>query len=72
MTTMPFGKWKDTPLDEVPPKYLRWVLKEVKTLSPDLKADITAVLKGRPLPKSTYEQIDDLFNAIYYGETEKR
>ena len=46
MTTMPFGKWKDTPLDKIDRKYLQWCLREVKTLSPDLRADITAVLKG--------------------------
>ena len=72
MTTMPFGKWKGKPIDQIDPKYLRWVLKEVKTLDPDLKASINAVLSGRPLPKSTYEQIDDLFDRLRYGEIEKR
>ena len=33
MRTMPFGKHRGAPLDEVPPKYLRWVLREVKTLA---------------------------------------
>lgn len=69
MTTMPFGKHRNTPLDEVPPKYLRWVLKEVKHLDPDLRADINAVLKGKPLPKSDYERIDALFNDKYGGQT---
>ena len=26
MTTMPFGKWKDTPLDKIPPSIFRWAL----------------------------------------------
>ena len=69
MRTMPFGKHRGAPLDEVPPKYLRWVLREVKTLAPDLRADITAVLSGRPQPKSDYERIDDLFNSKYGGGT---
>jgi hypothetical protein len=45
------------------------VLKEVRNLSPDLKADIDAVLMGYPQPKSEYEKIDDLFNSKYGGQT---
>jgi hypothetical protein len=69
MTVMPFGKHRNTPIDQVPVKYLRWVLREIRTLSPDLRADITAVLSGRPQPKSDYEKIDDLFNSKYGGQT---
>ena len=68
MTTMPFGKHRGVLLDQVPVKYLRWVLKEIRTLDPDLRADITAVLSGRPQPKSDYEKIDALFDAKYGGK----
>jgi hypothetical protein len=64
---MPFGKHKGTDLELVTPKYLRWCLKEIKTLSPDLKADINAVLSGKPQPRSDYERIDEMFSK--YWET---
>ena len=67
MTVMPFGKHRGVELDQVPVKYLRWVLREVKTLAPDLRRDIEAVLAGRPAPKSDYEKINALFNAKYGG-----
>ena len=53
MTVMPFGKHRGVELDQVPVKYLRWVLREVKTLAPDLRRDIEAVLAGRPVPRAT-------------------
>ena len=69
MSVMPFGKHRGEPLDQVPVKYLKWCLREIKTLSPDLKASINAVLSGRPQPKSDYEQIDALFDSKYGGQT---
>jgi hypothetical protein len=67
MPTMPFGKHRNTPIDQIDPKYLRWCLKEIKTLAPELKRDIQSVLAGKPLSKSDYEQIDEMFSK--YWET---
>ena len=64
MPTMPFGKHRDKPLDQIPRGYLRWVLRECE-LSPSLQEDIQAVVAGQPLPKSLDERVMDLMNAKY-------
>jgi uncharacterized protein (DUF3820 family) len=46
--TLPFGKWKDTPLADVPADYLAWALRECK-LSSGLAAALRAELSARGL-----------------------
>ena len=47
--SMPFGKHKDVPLDEVPLAYLRWLKENVK-LYGWLAEAVDAVLSGKPAP----------------------
>ena len=37
---MPFGKYKNTPIEKIDPTYLEWVLANCQQLSPDLKRAI--------------------------------
>ena len=37
---MPFGKYKNKPIDEIDPTYLEWVLANCLQISPDLKRAI--------------------------------
>ena len=37
---MPFGKYKNKPIDEIDPTYLEWVLANCQQISPDLKRAI--------------------------------
>ena len=57
MPTMPFGKHKGVPLNKIPRGYLGWILTNL-TLNPNLKRDIEAIYKGKPLPETppTLEQ----------------
>lgn len=57
MPTMPFGKHKDKPLDKIPKRYLRWVLKNCQLFG-GLREDIQAVVEGKPLPPSEAELIE--------------
>lgn len=41
---MPFGKHKNRELEDIPADYLLWVLDNVETLSPTLRAEINRVL----------------------------
>jgi hypothetical protein len=68
MPTMPFGKHRGVPLDKIPRGYLRWVLAECD-LSPSLREDIAAIVKGEPLPKSLDERVAE-FMAAKYGRRE--
>jgi Putative quorum-sensing-regulated virulence factor len=40
MAKMPFGKYKNTPIDKIDPSYLEWVLANCQPISPDLKRAI--------------------------------
>jgi hypothetical protein len=42
---MPFGKYRDRPLAEVPKSYLQWLVSTATNLSPDLRAAIQDVLE---------------------------
>ena len=37
---MPFGKYKNTPIEKIDPTYLEWVLANCQQISPDLKRAI--------------------------------
>lgn len=52
MTTMPFGKWKDRDLAEVPSDYLNWMLRTCK-LSSGLRQAVALEMqsRGEPIPK---------------------
>jgi uncharacterized protein (DUF3820 family) len=41
---MPFGKYKDKPINEIDPHYLEWVLANCQHISPDLKRAICTQL----------------------------
>ncbi len=41
---MPFGKYKDKPINEIDPHYLEWVLANCQQISPDLKRAICTQL----------------------------
>jgi hypothetical protein len=41
---MPFGKYKNTPIEKIDPSYLEWVLANCQQISPDLKRAICAKL----------------------------
>ena len=41
---MPFGKYKDKPINEIDPIYLEWVLANCQQISPDLKRAICTQL----------------------------
>jgi hypothetical protein len=45
-STLPFGKYQGTPLDEVPRNYLFWTLLHYKELDPDLRVKIIETLDG--------------------------
>lgn len=46
---MPFGKYRDQPLDQIPKSYLQWLLAEATNLSADLRAAIQDVLSPPPV-----------------------
>jgi len=48
---MPFGKYKDTPINRVPKYYLNWLLKNV-SLKPELKAEIEGVMPNAKVQSS--------------------
>jgi hypothetical protein len=48
---MPFGKYKGKTLDQIPPDYLDWVLREAESASPFLKDAIRRHLYGGPEPE---------------------
>jgi hypothetical protein len=45
---MPFGKYKSTPIDEVPRDYLAWTIKEGALRDGPLKNRVVAILAGDP------------------------
>src|SRR5262245_15099421 len=47
MVAMPFGMHKGKPVAEVPVPYLRWVIRTVERLSPDLETAILVELRAR-------------------------
>ena len=49
VTVMPFGKYKNRPLDEIPRGYLRWVLKNCQ-MSDSLHQAVECMVKALPLP----------------------
>lgn len=55
-TTLTFGRYQGVPLDEIPTRYLRWVLRNV-VLPTNTACNIERVLKGLPVKKcKTFEQ----------------
>jgi hypothetical protein len=46
MTTIPFGRYKDRPLPDIPASYLHWLLRETK-LSSGLRAAVEGELRSR-------------------------
>jgi hypothetical protein len=44
---MPFGRYKDWPLDKVPEDYLQWAIDEIDFRSPQLRRAITRELESR-------------------------
>jgi hypothetical protein len=44
--TMPFGRHRGQRISEIPTSYLRWVLREVRDLDPDLRDAIEEVVRG--------------------------
>ena len=48
MILMPFGKYKNRPLTEIPTNYMQWVLRNCVNLDPDLKDAILAESTRRP------------------------
>lgn len=47
--TMPFGKHRGKPLARIPKGYLKWA-SETCDLRPHLRAQVEAVLEGKPPP----------------------
>lgn len=60
MPVMSFGKHTGKPLNAIPKGYLRWLIANV-SISQELKADITAILDGQPLPLPVEEQLEAMF-----------
>lgn len=58
---MPFGKHRGTPIKDVPKSYLQWILANVETIEPALKAKIEARLNIQPatLPLAVEEPEPD-------------
>jgi hypothetical protein len=46
---MPFGRYRNVPLDQVPLSYLEWVLATCN-ITPSLRSEIERVLGERPVP----------------------
>lgn len=44
ITKMPFGKHRSKPLADLPKDYVRWALKNIDNLEPDLRVSLEAVL----------------------------
>jgi exodeoxyribonuclease X len=44
---MPFGKYKDLPMENVPSDYLQWALRTMTDMSADLRSSMTKVLNDR-------------------------
>ena len=58
---MPFGKHKGTAINEIPTRYLRWLLRNTD-ISGDLKQAVEYTISGKPIPLSLNEQVDNLFD----------
>jgi len=56
---LPFGKHKGQPITSVPTPYLTWVLREVRQLSPEFRAAITAEVDARPDRRPAPEELPD-------------
>jgi hypothetical protein len=65
---MPFGKWKGHLVSTIPPSYLRWLLREVDNLDPQLRRAAEEVLRarGEPVddPEPRYAPPADMRNSI--------
>ena len=60
MTTMPFGKFAGKPINEVPQRYLKWMLDKCTNLTDNFRADVECVLNGQPLPERDDGELDTL------------
>ncbi len=60
MTVMPFGKFAGKRLDEVPSRYLQWMLDKCTNLTDSFRADVECVVKGLPLPERPADELDTL------------
>lgn len=52
--TMPFGKHRGTPLNEVPHDYIQWALGNIADMDPYLKKGLKKVLASQDVETSTY------------------
>jgi hypothetical protein len=48
---MPFGKYRGYLLADVPLSYLRWCLRELQDLDPDLRREMRRVVQSRTRPE---------------------
>jgi uncharacterized protein (DUF3820 family) len=61
---MPFGKYKDKPINEIDPTYLEWVLANCQQIYPDLKRAICATLGLEVTDDPKDKEIADLQAAM--------